>query len=110
MKEFVYNFDEFREKVSMTAPIHHSCVGRYLDKEGIVYGLTFRIYGISREGGHIIVFETIRKLDTLSKEFNEKWPKGNLSDQLNAAIKTLLDELKKAYAAPVGSTEGRLEL
>jgi hypothetical protein len=110
MKEFVYDFGEFKKKVSTAGPIHHSCMGRYIDKEGIVYGLTFRVYGVSREGGHIIVFETRRRLDTLSKEFNEKWPKGNLYGQLNAAIETLLDELKKAYAAPVGSTEGRLEL
>jgi len=110
MKEVVYDFDEFKKKASMADPMHHSCMGRYIDKEDIVYGLTFRIYGVSREGGHIIVFEAKRRLDTLSEEFNEKWPKRNLYGQLNAAIKTLLDELKKAYAAPVGSTEGRLEL
>jgi len=110
MKEVVYDFDEFREKVSTTDPIHHSCVGRYLDEEGIVYEITFRIYGVSKEGKHIIIFETKRRIDTLSKEFNEKWSKGSFHEQLNAAIKTLLGEFKKKYAIPIGSTEGRLGL
>lgn len=110
MKEFVYDFREFKDKVSTVDPIHHHCTGGFIDREGLIYELTFRIYGASREGGHIIIFETKRRLDTLSKEFNEKWPKGNFHDQLNAAIKNTLDELKKNYATPVGSTEGRLEL
>jgi len=110
MKEFVYDFDEFKEKASTDKPIHHSCMGRYIDREGIVYELTFRIYGVSKEGGHIIIFEAKRRLDTLSKEFNEKWSQENFHDQLNAAIKITLDELKKTYAAPIRSTEGRLEL
>lgn len=110
VKEFVYDFDEFKEKVLMADPIHHSCMGRYVGKEGIGYELTFGIYGVSSEGGHIIIFETKRMLDTLSKEFNEKWSRGNFNDRLNVAIKTTLDEIKKTYAAPIGSTEGRLEL
>ena len=56
------------------------------------------------------ILEAERRLNTLSKEFNEKSSKGNFHDQLNAAIKTTLDELKKNYATPIGSTEDRLEL
>ena len=109
MKEIVYDFDEFKNKVSMGSPIHHSCVGRFADKQGILYNLTFRVYGVSRDGSHILIFETTRRLDTLSKGFNEKWTEGDFHSRLNIAIKDTLEELRKTYAVPIGSTEGRLE-
>jgi hypothetical protein len=55
MKEFVYDFREFKEKVSTVDPIHHSCTGSFIDREGLIYELTFRIYGVSKQGGHIIL-------------------------------------------------------
>ena len=110
MKEILFDFDEFKRKVSTDSPIHHSCMTGFADKQHITYMLKFRVYGVSNQGGHIIIFETERDLDTLSKEFAEKWK--NYEDhysRLDAAVKDTIEELHKAYAIPVGSTPGRLE-
>jgi hypothetical protein len=110
MKEYVYDFNEFKGKISKLHPIHHYCTVCCPDGEqAIIYELIFRIYGISNETGHIIIFESKRKLNTLSKEFNEKWSEENYHDRLNAAVKDTFKELTRTYAAPLKSTEGRLE-
>ena len=102
LREVVYSYEEFKSKVRTDMPIHHNCVGRYVDKHGIIYRMVFKVYGISK-AGHIIIFKTMREIDTLSREFAEKY-----GGKREGGFLAVYDEFVKKYAEPLGSTEGEL--
>ncbi len=90
MKEVIYDFEEFKAKVDIAKPLHHCCMRKATDKRGFFYRLTFRVYGIDKNNGHVLIFErqkrtTIAELEEHPKDYKE-----------------FVDE----YAKPLGSTEG----
>ena len=93
MKEIVFDYEEFKRKVDVAKPIHHCVWRKCIDKQhGVFYRLTFRLFGLSSEGGHIIVWQ-IERRTTISSE-DEK------------ADREWYDRLVKKYCEPLGSTEG----
>ena len=93
MKEIVFDYEEFKRKVDQTKPMHH-CVWRKCvdEKHGVFYRLFFRLYGLSKEGGHIIVWQIERRTTISSgdEKADGEWYKA----------------VVKKYCEPLGSTEG----
>jgi len=105
MKEVMYDYEEFKRKADPNQPIHHTCIGRWIDKYGTVYRLTFRIYAKSLSpDAHIIVFESSGEISTLNKDFHDKY-----GTEYYKGFRAKYEELVEKYAKPIGSTEGRLE-
>ncbi|MEM3580898.1 MAG: hypothetical protein QXQ64_06510 [Candidatus Bathyarchaeia archaeon] len=104
MREVVYCFDEFKAKVDFAKPLHHHSVYECKDPHGIVHWLTFRIYGVSKNGNHIVVFEEKHKLSVF--DIPERYGHGNAFDRLNRWIMDYYRDLVDRYAKPLGSTEG----
>lgn len=102
MKEIVYGYDEFKQKADPAKPVHHDCKGKYVDKFGVRYRMWFRIYGVEKTHGHIIMFEITRDIGTTSNEFMEKYK------SIDEGLKAIYHEMVDKYAKPLGSTEGRL--
>jgi len=92
MKEFIYDYEEFKKLIDHSKPIHHIALHRYLDEFGMFRELKFRIYAISEEYGHILIFECVERFATTRMKAMEVYNK-----------------LVEKYAKPLGSTEGRLE-
>ena len=90
MKEVIYDFEEFKAKVDKAKPIHHDAIRKSIDKQGIFYQIVFRIYGIDKNNGNIIIFEAIKRTTIMEEK---KHPE----DYKNFVEK---------YAKPLGSTEG----
>ena len=88
MKEITRNFEEFKARADLTKPLHHS--GKIVAKNGFIQRLVFRIYGINKDGDHIIIFET-QKISPFADV-----------DQLQNEYHKLVEK----YAKPLGSTEG----
>lgn len=97
MREVVYDFEEFREKVDDKRGIHHDASIEVLG--GGVYKVLFRLFGVSRGGEHVIVFERARTVSVAER------PELETSELL----KEVLSELEKEYAEPLSSTPGRWE-
>jgi hypothetical protein len=108
MMEVVYNYDEFKSRVDVSKPVHHDAWREGKDEHGIFYELTFRIYGISKNGGHVLVFETKAMVSTLDipKEYHKS---NNAYENLKLWVKDIFDRLAKEKAEPLGSTPGRWE-
>lgn len=98
LKEIVYDFNEFRKKVDTRRSVHHSA-----DVEQIVpptvSKLVFKMFGVSKEGEHVLVFECVRLIDRLQHPEKE----------VGELVKEALDELERRFAEPLGSTPGRWE-
>ena len=93
MREIVFDYEEFKRKVNVAKPIHHCAWSKCVDKEhGVFYRITFRLCGLSSEGGHIISWQAERRttISDMDKKADEEWYKA----------------LVKKYAEPLGSTEG----
>jgi len=88
MKELIRNFEEFKARADLAKPIHHS--GTIIAKNGFIQRLIFRIYGIDKEKGHILIFESIK-----ASPFAD-------AEQLQNEYRKLVEK----YAKPLGSTEG----
>ena len=88
MKEIIRNFEEFKNRVDPSKPLHHQATRK--TKDGFFYILTFRIYGIDKNNSHILIFED-RKITTVTE----------LEHHLQH-YKTFVEK----YAKPLGSTEG----
>lgn len=56
MKEILYKFEEFKQRVDTSKPIHHAAKRK--TRDGFFCTLIFRLYGIDKNNGHIIIFET----------------------------------------------------
>jgi hypothetical protein len=94
MKEVIFDYEEFKGKIDRTQPIHHCCVRKCIDpKNGIFYRLTFRIFGVSKNGNHIIIYHLERRTTIADpEENNHKW----------------YVDLVTKFAKPLGSTEGMI--
>jgi hypothetical protein len=88
MREILYKFEEFKQKVDTAKPIHHAAKRK--TKDGFFYKLIFRVYGIDKNNGHIIIFE-VQANSTLA-DF-ERHP-------------SEYRKFVEKYAKPLGSTEG----
>lgn len=104
MKEVVYDYNEFKAKADLTKPLHHHSVYECKDPHGIVHWLTFRMFGISKNGNHIVVFEEKYKLSVF--DIPEKYDAGNVWDRMNKWVVEFYRDLVNRYAKPLGSTEG----
>lgn len=107
MKEVVYSFEEFLGKVDLSKPLHHQGVYECRDPCGIAYLLIFRIYGVSKGGGHIVIFEERHTLTV----FNVPEAYSGGGNALNFVKRWAMDlyrSLVKKYALPLKSTEGEL--
>ena len=93
MIEVVFDYNEFKEKVDMSKPLHHHAMTKSAgDPHGIFYRIEFRLQGISKDAdGHVIMWIAQRRT-TISSEDR----KGD---------KAWYEQLVKKYAA-LGSTEG----
>ena len=90
MKEIIYSFEEFKAKVDAAKPLHHRAMRKSIDQHGIFYRIIFRIYGIDKNSGHILIFETQKRTSIAELE------------QHPQDYKTFVEK----YAEPLGSTEG----
>jgi hypothetical protein len=88
MKEVIRNFEEFKAKVDLNKPLHHSAA--IIAKEGFIERLIFRVYGIDKERSNILIFE-----------YQKPSPFADV-DQLQNEYQRLVER----YAKPLGSTEG----
>jgi hypothetical protein len=90
MKEIIYDIEEFKAKVDETKPLHHCAMRKSVDQHGIFYRIIFRIYGIDKNNGHVLIFETQKRTTVTELEQHPK-------DYQNFVEK---------FAKPLGSTEG----
>jgi len=106
MKEIVRNFDEFKAKVDQSKPIHHEGSRRNVDRHGLIHELTFRIYGVAKDGEHLVVYEEKHLVDAF--KIPEEFCKTHnaYEDMLIFARKCYEDFVQKR-AKPLGSTEGK---
>ena len=107
MKEIVFDYKEFTQKIDTTQPIHHSCEGENADRHGIMYRLTFRIFAVAKKG-HIVIFEATLNIDTLSNSFTEQYLEKHRVNR-GKGIREHYLKLVEKFAKPLGSTEGRVE-
>ncbi|MCW4047332.1 MAG: hypothetical protein NWE99_07200 [Candidatus Bathyarchaeota archaeon] len=90
MKEIIYSIEEFKAKIDPAKPLHHSATRKRMDPHGIFHSIIFRIYGIDKNAGHIVIFET--QTPTTAAELKEQ----------HIEYQRLVEQ----YAKPLGSTEG----
>jgi hypothetical protein len=90
MKEIIRDIEEFKAKVDKAKPLHHCAIRRSTDKNGIFYHIIFRIYGIDKNNGHILIFETQKRTTFMELEQHPQDYK----------------KFVEKYAKPLGSTEG----
>jgi hypothetical protein len=104
LKEVVFSYEEFKQKVDSSKPLHHQCWHKPRDEHGVWHDLVFRIFGISRNGNHILVWEYRERVDTFKAM--EKFHGKNAYEDLNKYLMLRYDELVERYAKPLNSTEG----
>lgn len=114
MKEVVYTIEDFKAKVDLSKPIHHDGWRDPIDKHGIIYRLTFRIYGVSRNGGHLLIYESHVKVSMMdiseNLDFPEKVRESNSAyAKFDYWCKHLFEKFVQETAVPLGSTPGRWE-
>jgi hypothetical protein len=88
MREVIRNYEEFKAKADLNKPLHHSAA--IIAKEGFIQRLVFRVYGINKDHGNIIIFE-----------YQKPTPFADVY-QLQSEYHRLVEK----YAKPLGSTEG----
>ena len=104
MIEVIFNYEEFKKKLDSNKPIHHECWNKPLDKHCILHELTFKIYGVSKEG-HLLIFETKERHNILDIPFKTS----NAIENTRRFLHERYLKLVEQYANPLGSTEGRWE-
>jgi hypothetical protein len=90
MKEVIHSIEEFKAKIDPSKPIHHCATRKSIDQHGIFQRITFRIYGVDKTSGHILIFQTQKT--TAITELDEQT--------------AYLQKLVEKFAKPLGSTEG----
>jgi hypothetical protein len=90
MKEIVYDIEEFKARVDESKPLHHCAKCKSVDKYGVFYRIVFRIYGIDKKNGHIIIFEAQKRASVAEVQQHQK----------------RYERFVEKYAEPLGSTEG----
>ena len=88
MREILYKFEEFKQRVNTAKPIHHAAKRK--TRDGFFYTLIFRIYGIDKNHGHVLIFETRKRTSIAELEQHPR------------EYKAFVEK----YAKPLGSTEG----
>jgi len=92
MKERVFAYEEFMEKVDRSKPIHYAVFQKCMDPEhGIIYRVWFTITGVSKDG-HVVEFYKGKTTTTTEHALDE--------------TKMWLKELEAKYAKPLGATPG----
>jgi len=76
MKEIVYDIKEFKAKVDKAKPVHHCAMRKSIDQHGIFYRIIFRVYGIDKNNGHVLIFEaqkrtTVAELEQHPKDYQK---------------------------------------
>jgi len=92
MKERVFTYQEFTEKVDKSKPIHYAVYERCVDpKHGVIYRVWFTLTGVSKTG-HVIEFYVEKTVTVVERALEEtkEWLKG----------------LEAKYAKPLGATPG----
>lgn len=90
MKEILFNFNEFKERIDSAKPLHHCAMRKPIDKHGIFQRIVFRVYGIDKNNGHILIFETQKRTSIVELEQHPRE----------------YQKLVEQFAKPLGSTEG----
>ncbi|MEM3728572.1 MAG: hypothetical protein QXF75_05175 [Candidatus Bathyarchaeia archaeon] len=90
MREILFDYDEFKNRLDPSKPVHHCFYIKGLDKHGIFYRLEFWVTGVSKDANRIIAFYSERRSTIGEKDADQKW----------------MDEMAKRFAKPLGSTEG----
>ena len=93
MIEVVFDYNEFKEKVDLSKPIHHHAMTKSTDLNGVFYRIEFRLQGISKDSDRHVVMWIATRRTTISSEDRE-------------GDKAWYEQLVKKYAEPLGSTEG----
>jgi len=88
MREITRSFEEFKARADTTKPIHHS--GAIITNGGFIQKLVFRIYGVDKNHGHILIYE-LQKPTPFAD-----------TGQIQKEYRRLVEK----YAKPLGSTEG----
>ena len=92
MKERVFDYEEFVEKVDRSKPIHYAVFQKCVDPEhGVLYRVWFTVSGVAKSG-HVVEFY-IEKTTTVTEPDlakTEEW----------------LRDLEAKYAKPLGATPG----
>jgi len=88
LKEILHSYEEFKARIDLDKPIHHRAFRRIFG--GLFCRLVFKVYGIDKNDGGIVVFEVHRLFMTL--DFEE--------------LESVYRKLVEKYAKPLGSTEG----
>jgi len=88
LKEILHSYEEFKARVDSNRPIHHRASRRIFG--GLFCRLVFRVYGIDKNSGGIIVYEVHRMC--MASDFGEQ--------------ESVYRKLVEKYAKPLGSTEG----
>jgi len=92
LKERVFTYEEFTEKVDRSKPIHYAVFERCVDpKHGIIYRVWFSITGVAKSG-HVVEFYVERTTTAMERALKE--------------IRDWLKELEVKYAKPLGATPG----
>ena len=92
MKERVFNYEEFTEKVDRSKPIHYAVFYKCVDPEhGVLYRVWFTVSGVSRDG-HVVEFYVEKTTTAVEPDLakTEGW----------------LRDLEAKYAKPLGATPG----
>lgn len=116
MVETVYDFDEFKRRMSdYGVKPHWDAWSQPVDKHGIVHKVVFQLtapanYIVERLVDEpIIQFERQVFIDTLSEEFCRKYAEKTQDDRFGKARQDVINDLLEKYAKPVGATSGRWE-
>jgi len=93
MIEVVFDYNEFKEKVDISKPLHHHAITKSTDSNGIFYRIEFRLQGVSKDSdGHLVMWIAQRRTSISSED-----RKGD---------REWYEQLVKEFAEPLGSTEG----
>ena len=90
MKEIIYDYDEFKNRLDSTKPIHHNGMRENVDKQGLFFRLRFRIYAMDKKDGHVLIFEAFKRTSLAEYEDHKK----------------NYDDFVEKFAKPLDSTEG----
>ncbi len=90
MREILFDYDEFKNRLDPSKPVHHCFYIKALDKQGIFYRLEFWLTGVSKDDNHIIAFYSERHTAIGEKNLDRKW----------------MDEMVERFAKSLGSTDG----
>ena len=90
MKEIIYDYTEFKNRLDPARSIHHNGIRENIDKHGLFFRLRFRIFALDKKEGHVLIFEAFKRSSLAEYENHKKD----------------YDDFVEKFAKPLGSTEG----